>query len=94
MDSNLFGISELVPSEVLLYAPVEDINVKEVGHHPDEWPAFAVGNVVKDLVDLCRMVDRNWDRMGRDDRIWKQIFRKDVKSVTIFDATIVQFSQR
>ena len=54
-------------SQVVLDSPVEDVDVQEVRHHPDEGAALVVRDVVEDLVNLGRVVDGHGHRVGRFD---------------------------
>ena len=65
----MFCISILMSSEVMFYASVEHLDIQKVGHHSNQGPAFAVRDVVKDLVDLSRVVDRHRHGMRRHYRI-------------------------
>ena len=50
-------------SQVDSQALTEGVGGQEVVHHPDDGRSFAIGDPVKDLLDLIWMLDRNADWM-------------------------------
>ena len=69
--SHLIGISELMLCQVVLDAPVEDVNCQKVCQHADDGGPFVVGDCVKIFQNFCRMIHRYGDRMGCGEGIWK-----------------------
>ena len=55
----LVGIAVSVVVQVVGDAPVEGVDLQEVGHHSDNGAPLLVGDRVEDLVDLVGHVDRH-----------------------------------
>ncbi len=51
--------------EIVCDAAVEGLKAEEVCHHAYNGGALAVGDTIKDLVDLVRVIDRHRDWVRR-----------------------------